>query len=200
MALFEGSKLVPLGEETLTTRLLATGGRIPDVLGRAALGLALASVSGLAMGARDGALAMAVHGAGVPVALLAVTLLGVPSLYVVLSLFDAPLDLRELLGAASSALGSTGLMLAGLGPTMMLFGVTSAGPDGAAISASAGLALSALVGLSHMRFEIASALAEASTTRRAIATSVLAAFGVFAFVLATRLAFGLLPALTGGHS
>lgn len=200
MAVLEDSKFVPLGEETFTTRLLATGRGGPDVLGRAALGLALASVSGLAMGARDGAVAMAVNAAGVPVALLAVTLLGVPSLYVVLSLFDTPLDLRGLLGATASALGSTGLMLAGLGPTMMIFGVTSEGPEGAAVSAGAGLALSALVGLSQMRIEVATTLAETSMSRRAIANFVLAAFGVFAFVLGTRLAFALLPALTGGLS
>ncbi len=186
-------------EDTFVARVLSTQGRLRDLAMRAALGMALASIAGLAMGAREGLLAMAVHAVGVPCALLAVALLGLPSLYVVLSLFDTPLDSRALLAAAASALSATGLVLAGLAPTIMLFGVTSAGPEGAAITSSVGLAMGCLIGLLQMRFMIANSITQMSMARRAIAAGVLAVFGLFAIALATRLAYALLPVLVGGH-
>jgi hypothetical protein len=200
MALDGYSTLAPPDEDTFSARLLTTQGQFHDFAMRAALGMALASIAGLAMGARDGVLAMAVHAAGVPFTLLAVSLLGLPSLYVVLSLFDTPLDLRVLLAAAASTLSATGLVLAGLAPTIMLFGITSAGPDGAAVTSGAALAVGGFIGLSQMRHAIAHSFEEVSMAKRTTAAGVLTLFGVFAVTLAVRLASALLPVLVGDHT
>ncbi len=58
---------------------------------RVAIGAALSAIYGVALGAREGGLALALHAVGVPSALLAVCALGLPALYIVLALFDAPL-------------------------------------------------------------------------------------------------------------
>ncbi|UJR81252.1 Hypothetical protein I5071_33080 [Sandaracinus amylolyticus] len=164
------------------------------------MGLALASIAGLAMGARGGALSMAVHAAGVPLALLAVVALGVPSLFVLLALADAPLDPRATAAAATRGIGASGLVLAGLAPAIALFVVTSESADAAALTTSGGLALAGLVGLGHVLREIMRELDEADLRTRALAIGGLAGFAVFASALATRVWGALLPVLLGGAS
>ncbi|AKF06121.1 hypothetical protein [Sandaracinus amylolyticus] len=171
-----------------------------EIARRGAVGLALASIAGLAMGAREGVLSMAVHAAGIPLALLAVVALGVPSLFVLLALADAPLDPRSTAAAAARGIGASGLVLAGLAPAIALFVVTSESTDAAALTTRAGLALAGVVGLGHVLREIVRALGDADLRTRAIAIGGLAGFAVFATALATRVWGALLPVLLGGAS
>lgn len=182
-------------EDALTT----TGAPI-ELARRAAVGLALASISGLAMGLREGPVAMAVHAAGVPIALGAVAALGVPSLYVVLALFDAPLDARAAAAAAARGIAAAGLVLAGLAPAIAVFVVTSATSDGAALASGAALLAGGAIGLGHLIRVVASALERADSATRAMAVLVLAGFTVFAIALASRVWGSLLPVLVGGAS
>ena len=68
-----------------TSELLDARGDWRSLARRALVGAVLASLYGLALGARDGQLALLTHAVGVPAALLAVCILGVPSLYIVLA-------------------------------------------------------------------------------------------------------------------
>lgn len=187
-------------ERTLADRVLSTDGGAIELARRAAIGLALASVAGLAIGARGGPTAMAVHAAGVPIALLAVAALGVPSLYVVLALSGAPLDPRGAAAASARAIGATGLVLAGLAPVIALYVVTSASAQAAAMTSGAGLTLGGAIGLGHMIREIHRALEEARPGTRLAAAGVLAAFGLFAIALSARVWGALLPVFLGGAS
>lgn len=199
MTMLEES-LGPVAEPTFAERALAIDGDGADLARRAVLGVALSSIAGLAMGTREGAVAMAVHAIGVPVALLAVAALGVPSLYVVLALFGAPLDPRGAAAAAARAIAATGLVLAGLAPALALFVVTSESAQAAAMASGAGLALGGAIGLGHLVREIQRTLDDAPIAVRVAAIMVLVAFGVFAVALAIRVWGALLPVLVGGAS
>ena len=69
-----------------------------DLASRAAAGLGLSAFYGLALGARQGGKALAIHTLGVPLGLLLVVLAGAPSLFVFLSLCRAPIDARADVG------------------------------------------------------------------------------------------------------
>lgn len=200
IAIAEPTPAQPPPDGTFAGRVLATDGGALDLARRAAIGVALASIAGLAMGAREGALAMAVHAAGVPLALLAVAALGVPSLYVVLALAGAPLDPRDAAAGAARALGATGLVLAGLAPSIALFVVTSDGATAAALTSAGALALAGAIGLGHMMRELQRALEPAAITTRVAAGAALAAFAIFAVALAARVWGALLPVFLGGAS
>lgn len=179
---------------------LSTHGNALELARRTAIGLAMASIAGLAMGARDGVVAMAVHAAGVPIALAAVSALGVPSLYVVLALFDAPIDPRASAAAAARGMAAGGLVLAGLAPAIALFVVTSDSAEAAAGAAIAGLAIGGAIGLGHVVAAVNDALGEADSATRVMAKLVLAGFSVFAIALSARVWGALLPVLVGGAS
>lgn len=185
---------------TFAEGTLSTDGAPLDLARRAATGLALASIAGLAMGLREGPIAMAVHAAGVPLALGAVAALGVPSLYVVLALFDAPLDPRAAAAAAARGMAASGLVLAGLAPAIGLFVVTSASSDAAALASGAALFAGGAIGLGHVLRVVGVALERADSATRAMALIVLAGFALFAIALASRVWGSLLPVLVGGAS
>lgn len=113
----------PSGETTAavlppswTARLLAEDSefQVARELGRFGVGLGLSALYGLSLGARQGGKAFFLHAAGVPAALLAVTALGIPALYIVLALFDAPIEPPKAIAAAARATAQSGLVLAGL--------------------------------------------------------------------------------------
>lgn len=185
---------------TFAGEALATEGDARALARRATIGLALASIAGLAMGARQGLPSMGAHAAGVPLALIAVVALGVPSLYVVLALVGASLEPRRALAAAGRGIAASGLVLAGLAPAVALFVVTSAGAGAAALSSAAALALGGAIGLGHLAREVHGALSGAAIGTRIAAAGALAVFGVFAVVLAARVWGALLPVLIGGAS
>ena len=84
-----------------TSTLLDVDADWRGLAGRVATGAALSAVYGVALGAREGGSALLVHAIGVPAALLAVCTLGLPALFIVLALFDAPLSPIKAAGAAA---------------------------------------------------------------------------------------------------
>src|SRR5688500_6847154 len=109
-------------------------------------GLLLAAVFGLALGARLGGLALLQHALGVPAGLCATGLLGVPPLYVLLTLFDAPISLSEIASWVGRALSSIGAVLGGLAPAVALLAVTIQSADVAGFAARFGLAIDCAIG------------------------------------------------------
>ncbi len=166
---------------------------------RAALGAALSSTYGVALGAREGGLAMLRHAAGVPAALFAVCALGLPALYIVLALFDAPLSPKRALGAAARGCASAGLVLAGLAPLAALYVVGSESDAGAATAGMLGLAIGGLLGLRHLVSTLRDALQKSDSATRVMAGFAQIAFALFAIVLAWRVWAAMLP-LVGGAS
>jgi len=179
--------------------LLRTDGDARALARRAAAGVGLAALYGVALGARHGAAAMLVHALGVPAALLAVTAVGLPALYILLGLFDAPLSPRKATGAAVVGIASAGIVLAGLAPLAALYVVTSASDGAAATAGTLGLLLGGLLGLRHLMTTLRDGLAEADSATRALALAAQVGFGIFALVLGWRVWSATLP-LIGGAS
>ncbi len=177
--------------------LLEVDGDAAALARRAGFGVGLAAIYGAALGARDGGWALLTHAAGVPAALVGVGLVGLPSLYIVLALFDAPLSTRRAAGAAVRGIASSGLVLAGLAPLAALYVVTSASSEAAAIAGTFGLVLGGLLGLRHLVTTLRDALVEADSATRLMATVAQLGFGLFAVLLGWRIWSGLLP-LVGG--
>ncbi len=109
-------------------------------------GVALAAVFGLAIGARYGALSMAIHAVGVPLGMLAAVGLSAPAAAIAFSHFDLPVDLVALWRGAADALQTSGRLLSGFAPGALLVTVTCETPLGAAAAAIAGLALASVLG------------------------------------------------------
>lgn len=180
-----------------SARLLSAEGDVGRLAQRAAIGALLASAYGLALGAREGGAALLAHAVGVPAALLAVTLLGLPALYILLSLFDAPLSARDAFGAAVRGLASAGLALAGFAPLCALYVVTSASDDAAAIAGTLGLVVGGALGLRQLVSTLRAALHRADSATRFVAALSQLGFSLFATLLAWRVWSALLP-LVGG--
>ena len=177
--------------------LLETDGGAPALARRGALGLGLAALYGAALGARDGGWALLTHAVGVPSALVVVGLVALPSLYIVLAIFDAPLSLEGAAGAAVRGIASSGLVLAGLAPLTALYVITSASAEAAAMAGTLGLVLGGVLGLRHLIVTLGEALADADSSTRRFAMLAQAGFSVFAVVLGWRIWASLLP-LVGG--
>lgn len=169
-----------------------------ELVRRAGVGLGLSALYGAALGARDGGLSLVEHALGVPAGLVAVVLVGLPSMFVFLSLCRAPVDARALASLAARALASAGLLLAGLAPAAALFVVSSQTAGAAAGVVTAGLVVGGGVALGRAVWEV---------TRRAFAgdaraslggLAVAGGFSVFAVALAARVWVALLPVLGGG--
>lgn len=164
---------------------------------RAATGMGLAALYGVALGAREGGSAMLVHAAGVPAALLAVAAVGLPALYILLALFDTPLSPRKAASAAVVGTASSGLVLAGLAPLAALYVVTSSNTEAAALAGTCGLLLGGILGLRNLVATLRESLAEADSATRTMALAAQLGFGLFAIVLGWRVWSALLPILGG---
>lgn len=182
-----------------TSALLDVDSDWRGLAARVATGAALSAVYGGALGARDGGTALLVHAIGVPAALLAVCTLGLPALFIVLSLFDAPLSPIKAAGAAARGCASAGLVLAGLAPLAALYVVGSDTAAGAALAGGLGLGLGGLLGLRHLVATMREALARSDSATRLLAGGAQVAFALFAIVLGWRIWVALLP-LIGGAS
>jgi len=180
-----------------TLGLLADEGDWRALARRAAAGLGLAALYGVALGAREGGTAMLVHAAGVPAALLAVAAVGLPALYILLALFDAPLSPKKAAGAAVIGVASSGLVLAGLAPLAALYVVTSSNDEAAALAGTAGLVLGGLLGLRHLVATLRDALEKAESATRLLAIVAQLGFGAFAMLLGWRVWSAVLPILGG---
>jgi hypothetical protein len=168
-------------------------------IGRFGWGLGLASAYGLVLGFREGGLSLFRHALGVPLAFVAVALLGVPALLIVLTLFDAPLSPRQAVRAASGATARAGLMLAGLAPAVALYVASAESRWLAAAAGGMGLLVSGIVGLSAFLSDLGRGSATAEEGKRLVFGFCFAGFAVFAGLLAIRVWWGALPILGGGQ-
>jgi len=189
-------------EESWAAGLLNDRGGLADAVGRMVGSIGLAAIYGVALGAREGGMALAIHAWGVPAALLAVLALGVPAMLIVLALFDTPLRAGQVARCVGCGAAATGLTLAGLAPAAALFVVTSESHGAAALVAALGLALASLVGAAHLVVGLARLLDGVDRSKRSWAIVVLSGFVLFAAVLAVRVWQATVPildaALLGG--
>jgi hypothetical protein len=168
-----------------------------DIASRTAAGLGLASLYGLALGARQGGRALLQHAFGVPLALLVIALVGAPSLFVFLSMCRAKIDPWALANAMARGVASAGLLLAGLAPAAALFVVSSATPPAAAAVVLFGLMLSGGVALGRTVWEVMAMVREDGTFSNLATLGVSAGFAIFAIALAVRIWSAALPVLGG---
>lgn len=158
-------------------------------------GLGLAGTYGLALGAHSGVSAMAAHAAGVPLAFVAVTLIGGPAFYVALAHAGVDINALALTGSLVRGIGAAGLVLAGLSPTMLLLAVSCESSSTVAIYGVLGLATGGCIGLSAMFRELERQ--HQATGLRAKLPRV--AFAIFAVVLCSRVWWSTLSVLGGGR-
>jgi hypothetical protein len=168
-----------------------------DLLRRAATGHALASLYGVALGARQGGRALAEHALGVPLGLLLVVALGAPSLFVFLSLCRAAMDGRAIARIAARELASAGVVLAGLAPAAALFVVSSETPQAAAAVVTLGLLLGGGVALGRMVWEVTSEATDGRVISSLGGLATAIGFAIFAVCLASRVWTAVLPILGG---
>jgi hypothetical protein len=166
-------------------------------LSRLAAGLGLAGVYGLALGARSGGVLLLRHALGVPLGLLVVGAVVVPSLFVVLALLDAPMTPSKMLSASARSLASTGLVLAGLAPAAAMLVVTITSGGAAALVAKLGFLLAGGIGILGLVGSVRAALVESPSFLRMNVFIALCGFSVIAAALAVRAWSGLLPILGG---
>lgn len=181
-----------LGEGLIDDKLA-----LMDGLGRLGVAFALAASYGLAVGTRDGGMSLLKHAAAVPLAPLAVAVVGVPALLIVLTLFDAPVSPSAAFSAASRGAAATGLVLGGLAPAMALFVTTTSSRGGAAVSAGLGLILAGIFGLRAFLRTIGSPIGHASALPRTVSGFALAGFAIFATALSARIWWSTLPIFGG---
>ncbi|WP_437790640.1 hypothetical protein [Sorangium sp. So ce693] len=189
------------GHRSWTAALLAErpSFSLREELSRFGVGLGLASLYGLSLGARQGGVSFVRHAAGVPAALIAVACVGVPALTIVLTLFDAPLDPPRALSATARAAAATGLVLGGLAPASALFVVTSGADATAALMGLLGLAVGGAVGICILLRDLGAVLQRKDDLAGVSGTTAaLVLFAAFAVVLALRVWWGMLPILKGG--
>ncbi len=161
------------------------------------IGLCLAALYGVALGARGGPGSALQHGLGVPLALASVAIVAVPSLWVFLSLLDIPLQLSELALNTGRSLAGAGRVLAGLAPAAALYVVTS-GPNAARLSAGAGLALAVTIGGGRFLGVLARSLEKTQVERHLAALLAMGVFALFSLLLVLRVWAGTLPLFLAG--
>jgi hypothetical protein len=166
---------------------------------RLGVGVGLSSVYGVALGTRDGGTALLSNAVGVPVGALAVLMLGVPALYIILSLFSAPLEPSRLAAASSRAFATAAVLWAGLAPAAALFVVTSGARSTASAVAVTGLVVGGLVGLRSLLTGLGRQLDDADSSTRHVSWAVGLGFAAFAVALAGRI-WGSTLVLLGGAS
>lgn len=164
---------------------------------RAAAGLGLSALYGLALGARQGGKALALHAVGVPFGLLLVVLAAAPSMFVFLSICRTPIHARAIASTTARGLGSAGLLLAGLAPAAALFVVSSETPRAAAGAVTLGLMLGGGVALGRATWEIFRSAVTARAGSILGGMGVALGFATFAVLLAMRVWSAVLPILGG---
>lgn len=192
----------PLTADTFATRFLlgrrwSRGGLERGLALRFAASLSLASLYGLALGTRYGAAAMLQHAVGVPLALVAVALLGGPMFYILLAHSGSDLGARPLAAAVTGAAATTALVLAGLAPAVVLLTVSAESDASAALVGGLGLLAAGGLGLRRLGQGLRAELAAPDGRLSLLAGTALAAFTLFAAVLAGRIWWLLLPMLGG---
>lgn len=182
---------------TETSPTIAPSVVVTQELSRLVSGLGLSGVYGLALGARDGGLSLLRHGLGAPLGLLVVAAVAAPSLFVRLSLLDAPVRASHMLAAVSRATFAAGIVLAGLAPAMAMLVVSIESPGAAAWMSELGLGLAGSIGLFGLLTEMHEALAGASLSLRSRVFLSVAVFALLSCALAARTWGAWLPLLGG---
>ena len=167
-------------------------------LARLASGLGFGALYGLALGARTGGASLLQHALASSAGLAAVGVLGMPSLFVLLALVNAPVSPAAMLSASARALGSAGFVLAGLAPSAALLVVTIRSGSAAACVTQAGLLLSGGIGLYQLVGAVRRMFLGLPLGLRMKGNALLLAFCVFAALLATRV-WCALPVLQGAQ-
>jgi hypothetical protein len=165
-------------------------------LTRLGVGLGLASLYGLALGARSGGMALVQHALCASAGLAAVGVLGIPALFVLLALVNAPVSPSAMLSAGARSLASAGFVLAGLAPSAALWAVTIESPDAAAFVTRAGLTLAGGIGLFQLTSSVRAMLKDLPPDARLKCNALLFGFSLFAIMLAARVWYSL-PILQG---
>jgi hypothetical protein len=195
------ARMTPEADKTgWGARLLSAevNGNGRDFVRRAGIGLGLSALYGAALGARDGGRALLEHALGVPGGLFAVVLVGLPSMFVFLSLCRAPLDARALASLGARGLASAGLLLAGLSPAAALFVVSSQTTEAAAGVVTVGLVLGGGVALARAVWEVTRSAFAGDAKASLGGLAIAGGFAVFAVALAARVWAAVLPILGGG--
>ena len=169
---------------------------VTQELARLGAGLGLAALYGLALGARSGGVALLQHALVASAGLAAVGVLGVPALFVLLALVNAPVSPSALLATAARSLASAGFVLAGLAPSAALLAVTIDSPDAAAFVTRAGLTLAGGIGLFQLTSSVRAMFAALPPEQRLRCNALLFGFSLFAIMLAARVWYAL-PILQG---
>ncbi len=187
----------PRRPHTWATRLLSADQPLSsgEIARRAAIGLGLSALYGVALGARLGAGSLLQHALGVPLGLILVAMLGAPSVFVFLSICRAPIDARSIAGSVSRSVASAGILLAGLAPAAALFVVSSESAGAAAGMVVVGLLLGGGVALGRMLLDVMRQAAAGGAESVLGALVVAGGFGLFAIALASRVWGALLPIL-----
>jgi hypothetical protein len=156
--------------------------------------LALSGGFGLALGARFGVPAMAIHAAGVPVALAIAGVLAVPAFYVGLAHAGVEIEPASLLTALIAGAETAARVLSGLAPAMLLLGITCENSSSVAGYGALGLATAGGLGL-RSAFE---RLRDLPSWTSPGARTLRVLFVLFAGLLGARLLGELLPVFGGG--
>jgi hypothetical protein len=164
---------------------------------RLATGAGLGALFGAAIGLRAGGPALLSHALGVSVGMLSVALLAVPSLGIVTSLANAPIDGAALARATSRAAAKAGLVLGGLAPATALYVMTVEDAITVTVVGTGSLLLAGAIGARSFTHELTGPLRDAPAATRAAMTVAIPTFLVFAAALASRVFWMLLPILRG---
>ncbi|RLB56651.1 MAG: hypothetical protein DRJ42_02795 [Deltaproteobacteria bacterium] len=153
---------------------------------RALTGVGLSALYGLALGSRDGGWALLTDALAVPMALIAVCIVGMPALFIAFAFLDAPIEPKGMAMVSARSLATAGLVLAGLAPAAALFIVTTEGRMAAVLIGSFGLLLGAAFGLRALLFDVVRTLSGARITTQLAAVVACLVFCAFAVLLSAR--------------
>lgn len=184
---------VPLG---LT--LDPQSGLTPEI-GRLAAGLSLSAFYGLALGARAGGAELLRHALGVPLGLVVLGAVMMPSLTVLFAILDAPVRASRVLALLGRALSSVGLVLAGVAPGAALLVVSVESAELATVVARLGFVLAGTLGLIQLGASLSNELAGADRSVSFKSHALLLGYALFSVMLAVRL-WSLFVPLVGGGS
>jgi hypothetical protein len=168
-------------------------------LGRLGAGLGLSAFYGMALGARSGGVELLRNALGVPLALVVLGAVMLPSLTVLFAILDAPIHAGRVLASLGRAIASVGLVLAGLAPAAALMVVTVESDGLATLVARLGFVLAGSLGLIQLWASLASSLTGAKFFVSAKSHALLVGYAIFAVMLAARLWSIFVPMLGGAR-
>jgi hypothetical protein len=166
-------------------------------LGRLGAGLGLSAFYGLALGARTGGTELLKNALGVPLGLVMLGAVMMPSLTVLFAIIDAPVTPSRVLASLGRALSAVGLVLAGLAPGAALLAVTVESPELAVRVARYGFFLAGSLGLVGLCVSLGRSLRDAAPSVQRKGQLFLLGYGVFVVVLAARLWSAFVPMIGG---